>query len=339
MKRRDLLAGLLPVAMAPLARAQQPGKMYRIALVVRSTPLSLLSEHGGSRVWQALFQELRRHGYEEGRNLTVERYSSEGREEIWPQLVKQIVATQPDLIFYAGTPVDLAKAAAGRVPIVGLVNDPVASGLSTSLSRPSANVTGTVGDMRVVGAKQLQMLREVRPGANHVAMLMPERHWEDYAGADGRMISGDRLQVPMYQQHGMRLTCLCVANPVQEPAYRHVFANLDHDRPDFIILNPSNENAAYRKLIVSVVNEKRIPALYPERQYVELGGLMSYAYDDEIWRHAARQMSEILRGRPVSEVPFYMPTKWELAINLRTAKAIGLEFPPSILLRADLVIE
>ena len=329
MKRRDLLAGLLPVAVVPLAGAQQPGKIYRIAVVHRSHPPSLMSEHGGLSYWQALFQELRRLGYEEGRNLTVERYSAGGQEEIYQQLVKQIVATQPDLIFYPGTPVDLAKAAAGRVPIIGTMNDPVATGLSTSLSRPSANVTGIVGDLGVIAAKQLQMLRELRPGANHVAMLMPHRHWEEVS-----------WQLPMYQQYGMRLTCLCVADPVQESAYRQVFANLDHDRPDFIIVNPGNENFTYREPIVSVVNEMRIPALYPLRQFVELGGLMSYGWDhDELYRHAARQMAAILRGQPVSEVPFYMPMKWELAVNLRTAKGIGLEIPPVMLARADLVIE
>src|SRR5262245_49930495 len=99
MKRRDLLAGLLPVAVAPLAGAQQPGKIYRIAIVHPSNPLSVMSEKGGVNFWHAMFQELRRVGYEEGRNLKVERYSAEGKEEVFSQLAKQVVATQPDLIF------------------------------------------------------------------------------------------------------------------------------------------------------------------------------------------------------------------------------------------------
>src|SRR5262245_42172607 len=202
MKRRDVLAGLLPVAMAPLAEAQQPGKNYRIAIVDPTTPPSLMSERGAS-FWQVLFQELRRLGYEEGRNLKVERYSAEGREEIYPQLAKQVVATQPDLIFSTGEDgLFSVEVAAGRVPIIGLIDDPVRMSLSTSLSRPSANVTGVVSNVFVIAAKRIQMMRQVRPDASHVALLIPHRYWQ-YTGAMERM----------YQQQGVRLTCLCVPSP------------------------------------------------------------------------------------------------------------------------------
>jgi putative ABC transport system substrate-binding protein len=329
MKRRDLLAGLLPVAVASLATAQQPGKIYRVALFSPS-PASLMNELDGVSYWQAMFRELRRLGYEEGRNLKVERYSEGGQEEIFPQLAQQIVATRPDLIFASGGSGSVvAEAAGGRVPVIGIMFDPVASGLSTSLSRPSANVTGIVGDMRVIGAKRFQIIQEVRPDVRHVALLSPPRYWEP-GGSSMRL----------YQQHGVRLTCLCVTNPVQEPAYRQAFANLDHDRPDFINVGAGGENFTYRELIVDLVNETRIPAIYANRLFVQSGGLMSYGWDaDELYRHAARQMAAILRGQPVSEVPFYQPTKWELAVNLRTAKGIGLEISPVMLARADLVIE
>jgi putative ABC transport system substrate-binding protein len=288
MKRRDLLAGLLPVAVAPVAWAQQPGRMYRIALVHPSYPVSLMAEHGGLSFWQVLFQELRRLGYEEGRNLKVERFSAEGREDIFPQLAKQVVASQPDLIFASGG-YELrtyAEAAAGKVPIICFTNDPVAMGLSTSLSRPSANVTGIDSDLLVVGAKRLQMLREVRPDVGHVAALTPRRYWQDEGG-------GQRIS----QQQGVRLTCLCVPSPAQESEYRQALANLDHDRPDFITVFIGGENTKYRELIIGVVNERRIPALYPHRIFVESGGLMSYGWDtDELNRHAARQIHEILRG-------------------------------------------
>src|SRR5215831_4018600 len=283
-----------------------------------------MGERGGS-FWQALFQELRRLGYEEGRNLKVERYSAEGQHEIYPELAKQVVATQPDLVFSAGRLVAvIAEAAAGRVPIVGFMDDPVALGLSTSLSRPSANVTGIVGDQRPIAGKRLQMLREVRPEANHVAMLTPHQYWEAM-GTTRRM----------YQEQGVRLTCLCVPSPAQELEYRRVFANLDHDRPDFVNVTTAGENFTHREPIVGAANEMRIPALYPERLFVESGGLISYGWDfDELFRYMVRQMGEILRGLPVSEVPFYQPTKWELAINHRTAKRLGLKIPPSILARA-----
>ena len=178
MKRRDLLAGLLPVAVASLAGAQQPGKNYRIALVHPSLPVSLMAEHGGSE-FLALFQELRRLGYEEGRNLKVERYSGGGQEETYLQLAKQVVATQPDLIF--AFPV-IAKAFAGRVPIVAFVGDPIANGYATSLTHPSGNVTGVVSDPHQAASKHIELIREVRPGVNHIAWLGPLRLWNPILG-------------------------------------------------------------------------------------------------------------------------------------------------------------
>jgi ABC-type uncharacterized transport system substrate-binding protein len=336
MKRRDLLAGLLPVAVASLARAQQPGKMSRIAIFHPTESHLAMSEQGGLSHWQALYQELRRLGYEEGRNLKVERYSGVGQEEeTYPQLAKQVVATQLDLIFsWGGQAAYFAEAAAERVPILTFVTDPVAAGLSTSLSRPSANVTGIVADVSAVVGKRFEMLREVRPGVNHVAMLVPRSFWEvaqDTPNSRARQ---------MAQQSGLRLTCMCLASPVQEAAFRQAFANVDQDRPDFILVQDGGENFTHRELIVDLVNKKSIPALYPVRAFVESGGLISYGYDpDDLFRHLARQMAAILRGQPVSEVPFYLPMKWELAVNLKTAKALGLEIPQSILARADLVIE
>jgi putative ABC transport system substrate-binding protein len=119
-----------------------------------------------------------------------------------------------------------------------------------------------------------------------------------------------------------------------------VFADLDRGRPDVIFVASAPENFTFRELIVGLVNEARIPAMYPQRQYVEMGGLISYGLDpDVLFRHAARQIDMILRGLPVSDVPWYRPTTWELFINLRTAKMLGLDMPPSILARADMVIE
>src|SRR5262249_39738171 len=147
------------------------------------------------------------------------------------------------------------------------------------------------------------------------------------------------ITAQLAQQFGYRLTCLCPTGNV-EAAYRQAFADLDRDRPDAILLGDTGELFPFRELAVGLVNAARIPALYPTRVYVELGALISYGHDlVELFRHLARQMGEILRGRAVFEVPFYRPTKWELAINLRTAKQLNLEIPPLILARADLVIE
>ena len=217
-----ILAGLLPAAVAPLAWAQQPSKTYRVAMFHPTESHSGMSEQGGLSQWQALFRELRSLGYEEGRNLKVERYSGRGQEETYPQLARKVVASQPDLIFAWGTEVQFfADAAAGKVPILTFVADPMAAGLSTSLSRPSANVTGIVADVGagIVG-KRFQMLREIRPETNHVAMLVPQRFWEAPQNAPAGLVR------QIARQSAMRLICLCLASPIQEAAYRQAFADL-----------------------------------------------------------------------------------------------------------------
>src|SRR5262245_56778428 len=184
MKRRDLLAGLLPVAAASLARAQQPGEMYRIAIFHPTAPVSALSDHSGLPWWEALYEELRRLGYEEGRNLRVDRYSGGGQRETYSSFVSKIVATQPHLIFPYDLTFALIEAAAGNVPIVVQSDDPIAWGLTTSLSRPSANVTGVAmseGLPQLYG-KRFELLRETCPGLNHLALLTPRSAWEQ-AGA------------------------------------------------------------------------------------------------------------------------------------------------------------
>ena len=319
----------------PLARAQQPGKIYRLAIFSSALPVSALSQYTGHPQWRTLFERLRRLGYEEGRNLTIERYSAEGQGvEIDRQLAQQIVATRPDVIWGIGASVPtLVEAVAGEVPIITIWGaDPVEAGLSNSWSRPSKNVTGILPALDSGGfqSKRFALLREVHPDPSHLAMLVPRYQWE--------LWPPDPKEA---RQAGLRrLTCLCPASPVNEAAYRRAFADLDHDRPDFIWVAESSENAAFRELIVGLVNGVRIPALYPLRAYVDLGGLISYGWDfDEIYKHLAHQMDMLLRGRPVSEVPFYRTTKWELAINLKTAKALGLTVPPSLLTHADEVIE
>ena len=334
MKRRDVLASLLLAAGAPPAWAQQPGKMYRIAILHPTHPVSAMTEHSGMAWWRALFVELRRLGYEEGRNLTVERYTGAGQPETVSHLASQIVASRPDLVFTIGSPVGaLTKAAAGKVPIVAFFGDPIAAGLTTSLSRPSANLTGItadVGRLEIIG-KSFELLRELHPGLTHVAILAPRDYGVSDSGSSWRR---------MAEEAGLRLTCLCVASPLQEAAYRQVFADLNRDRPEVVFVLSGPENFTFRELIVGLVNTARIPALYPFREYVQLGGLISYGLDlPEMGRHAAHQMDMILRGRPVSEVPWYQATKWEIVFNLKTANALGLTIPAAILVRADEVIE
>ena len=165
-----------------------------------------------------------------------------------------------------------------------------------------------------------------------MAFLLPRPYWDN----NQPLHEFIRATAP---QLGIRLTCLCVAGP-QEAVFRQVFAGLNHDKPDAIIVPDTPESFTVREVIVDLVNTLRTPATYPAAHYAELGGLNSYGHDlVELFRHMARQMDMILRGRPVSEVPWYQLTTWELVVNLRTAKMLGIEMPPSVLVRADKVID
>jgi putative ABC transport system substrate-binding protein len=334
MKRREFIAGFS--VMATTRPRAQSGKVYRLAIFHSALPISALTSGGGLSFYRALFDEFRRLGYEEGRNLIVERYSGGGRFEAYSQIASHIVATHPDLIVTSGSIITrtFAAAAAGTVPIIATVNDPVATGLSTSLSKPSANVTGVVVEsgLEIIG-KRFDLLRELRPGISHVALVTPRFVWEEPRGTANAV-----RQVA--QQQGLRLTGLCPASPVTEEAYRQAFSEIDRNKPDAIFVFEGPENFTFRTTIVELVNVTRIPAMYSFRDFTQAGGLIAYAFDfDLLYRHLAHQADTILRGRPVSEVPFYQSDRFFLIINLIAAKALDIRVPPSLLARADEVIE
>jgi putative ABC transport system substrate-binding protein len=294
------------------------------------------TEHGGNRLSRALFQELRRLGYEEGRNLTVERYALEGRVEALGSVIHQIAASRPDLIYMANPTFAKRFVEAGvrTIPLVISTGDPVAQGLTTSLARPSGNITGVVLDAGIAMlAKRLQLLQQLRPDMKHLASLTPLYLWEIRGGV------ADILR-DLAQKAGIRLTGLGPANPVGDATYRAAFAEIDRDRPDAILVSEATENYQRAQLVVELINTARIPALYPARDYSEAGGLMSYAIDVEsLFRHLAHQWVAILQGRPVADVPFYQAHKFDLIVNLKSAAAQGLTIPSSLISDADEVIE
>lgn len=337
MRRREFLSLFGSATAAwPLAAAAQPEKVHRMAMFHPTQPVSFLTEHGGSANFRTLFEELRRLGYEEGRNLTVERYTGGGQSATFTQTASQIAASRPDLIFTIGSVITgrFAAAAAGTIPIVAVVNDPISTGLSTSLSRPSANVTGVIVEAgEELIAKRIELLREVHPAIKHLALVMPLYVWAQTGG------NADRARQAA-QRAGIRLSALGPEDPVQEATFRRAFAEIDRDRPDAILVFEGPETFTFRDLIVELVNAARIPAMYPFREYAEAGGLMAYSIDlPPLYRHAALQVSMILQGRPVAEVPFYQNNRFEFTINRKAAEALGLTIPPFLLASADAVIE
>jgi len=334
MRRREFVIALGSVAAvsAPqLGRAQQTAKVYRIAMVVTSVPVAQMIETQSADV-RALFEELRRRGYVEGRNLVVERYSGEGKGR-YAELAAEVVRSKPDAIVVWFSHLTMAfKAATTTIPIVAFVADPVATGLVTSLAHPGGNITGVSADAGIeIYGKRLEILREMVPSVSRVAFLAPRLYWEKVVGAP-MQAAADRL--------GITLLGPPLEYPVNGPEVQRVMAAIAQQGADAIWVSDAAENLVWRQLIVEEVAKYRLPAIYLFRDHVALGGLMAYATDlADMGRHAAMQIDEILKGAKPADVPIYQSLGWKLIINLNTAKALGIEIPGSILARADEVIE
>jgi putative ABC transport system substrate-binding protein len=292
----------------------------------------MLTEDGGVPAFAAFFKELRQLGYIEGDNLLVERYSGGGRTENYADLARDAVLSHPDLIFTVTTRMaQHFKATTTTIPIVAYTADPVASGLARSLAQPGGNITGVVSDVGVdLGGKQLEFLKVVVPTARKVAYLGPRQVWNMPAPAAMRKAAN---------QMSIELIGALLDGSIDEPEYRRVFAVMAQERVDAVMVSDSAENYAYQRLITKLAENAQLPAIYPDRSFVELGGLMSYGIElVELYRHAANQIDQILKGAKPGELPFYQAAQFKLTINLNTAKALGLAILQSVLLRADEVI-
>ena len=188
MKRRNFVAGVLLAITIPHAQAQQRSKVYRLAIASPTTPVTEMNEASGHPVQQPLFEELKRLGYVEGRNVVVERYSGEGRTENYPELARRVVSSMPDLIFIVtGRLTRFFKEATATIPIVAVSGDPIAFGLTTSLARPDGNITGVVVDAgKEIEGKRVELLKEMVPGASRLAYITPRAMWESPFGAEAR---------------------------------------------------------------------------------------------------------------------------------------------------------
>jgi putative tryptophan/tyrosine transport system substrate-binding protein len=331
MRRREFTIGLVLAAAATTVRAQEPAKQHRIAIVIPSGPVARVSGSGGSRFYQAIFQELRGLGEVEGQNLTIDRYSGEGRPEGFADLAREVVNRNPDVIVASSDPIAVAiRAAAGTIPIVWIGGDPIQAGFATSLARPGGNITGvSVYVGREIWGKRLQILKEAVSSATKVGFL------------EIRTDSVDNER--QLREAGRRLDISVIDTPLQESTsseYRRVFSEFAHERVDAIVVSSDGALVPYRQLIVELAEKSRLPAIYAWRDYVEAGGLMAYADDPvELGRRMADDVHQILNGAKPGDIPIYQPTKFEFVINLKAAKALGLTFPPALLATADEVIE
>ena len=332
MRRRDFITALGTAATWPLAaRAQQPAKMKRIAYVNSSGIVSVISA-SGRPTYRVFFEELSRLGYVEGQNLGVERYSGEGHPERYAELARDVVNTHPDLIFAVGGRLSLDfKMATTTIPIVTIIIDPIAQGLVASIARPGGNITGVAisAGLEIIG-KRMGLLVEAMPKLSTVGYLASRPFWEDPRGAATREAA---------KRAGVALSP-AMLGVFNEAEYQRVFKSMEQDRADGLMVSEEPEHVTYRATIVELAAKGRIPTIYQFREFVEVGGLMAYGSDlADIYRRVANLIDKILRGAKPADLPVWQPTKVELVINLRTAKTLGLTVPPTVLARADEVIE
>ena len=334
LQRREFITLLGGAAAAwPLAaRAQQPATQRRIAIFHPAIPTSLLTETGGGSAWRAFFGELRRLGYVEGENLIIERYSAEGHHERYADLAREIVTRNPDVIVTGTNPVVIAfNAATSTIPVVAFMLDPLKAGLVTSLARPGGNLTGITLDAGVdIWGKRLQMLKEAIPLTAKAAFLGMREGWEGSSGQVLRDAAG---------QMGISLVFMLPEKGTPSEIER-VFAAMEQERPDAVLVSGEGDLYANRQLIAELSEKKRLPMMCPYRDYVEAGALMGYAVDlAELLKRMADDVHQILKGTKPGDLPIYQPTKFELLINLKTAKALGITLPPALLATAVEMIE
>ena len=324
--RLTLVLALSILAAAPTASAQLPPKVPRIGYMGNLAT--------GPHLREAFLQGLRDLGYVEGRNMRIEYRDAEGKLERLPALAADLVALKVDVIVVTSTPAALAaRQATQTIPIVlGWVVDPISSGLVTSLARPGGNVTGLSSLAREVVGKRLELLKEAVPRATRFAVLW---HPGDY---------GERTEREMHQEEDVAARALGVRLQVLEARglqdFGRAFSDMARARADAVAVQSTNVFFNERWRLVDLAAQHRLPTMYSTREFVEAGGLMSYAANTaDLLRRAATYVDKILNGARPADLPVQQPTKFELVINLKTAKALGLTIPPSVLLRADEVIQ
>lgn len=332
MRRRIFIGMTGVVAAWPLAGLAQPaGKTHRLAILAQSPPVDSVTGKR-QRIWLALFEELQRLGFVEQQNLAVDWRVSTGSDRQVAALAREIVAMKPDVIFTPDQRMAGVLKATTAIPIVAILSDPVGFGFAASLARPGGSVTGFSIDVGPeIGAKRLGWLKEAVPAVSRLAWLTPRRHWE----------SRFREQLARASNAlGIVMFGAIVEPPGDEADYRRAFAAMARERADSVSVSPALENLVNRRLIADLAAELRLPAICAYRENVEAGALMAYAVDlAHMFRGAAVYIDRILKGAHPGTLPIQQPSKFELAVNLRTAKALGLALSESVLTRADEIIE
>jgi putative tryptophan/tyrosine transport system substrate-binding protein len=321
MNRRAFVTGLGAVLAAPLAaEAQQTNYIYRVGILESSA------------IWEPFHQRLRELGYVEGRNLIVENRSvTEGKPEQISVMAQQLIKMKVDVIVTAGAvATGAAKRATTTIPIVMIaVGDPVGIGLVQSLARPGGNVTGSSVLGPETAMKRLELLKELMPRLAKFALIWNASNpanliYERDTGNAARALHVTMQSVP-------------VTHPGQ---LEQAFAAIERERPSAMIVSGDLILQPHMGRVIDFARRTQLPVMYQNPEQAKSGGLLAYGANfAELFRRGAEYTDKILKGAKPAELPVEQPTKFELVINLKTAKALGLTIPPSLLLRADQVIE
>ena len=327
VSRRTFLATAAGAVLAgPLAaRAQQAGKLHRIGFLGNSTAAL---ESNLVEPWREGLREL---GYVEGRDVVVEYRWAEGHYERFPALIAELIALKVDVIVTAGTPASLAvKRATATIPVVMVaVGDPVGTGLVASLARPGGNLTGLVSIAPDLEGKRLELLGEIVPRLSHVALLVNPGN-PFHTASEQQVLAAARVLHLRAQVVAVR----------SEAEFDQAFAVIARERPGALIMLADRLFLHHRARIVDFAARHRLPAVYPYQELVEAGGLMSFGPSyPGMHRRAAYFVDKIFKGARPADLPMEQPSKFEVVINLKAAKLLGLAVPQSVLLRADRVVQ
>ena len=339
MRRREFIAETLATAAMGFAHpicAQTNGSALvtkRIAFFHPAEPPAGLTING-RRAYKTYFGELNRLGYIEGQNLIVERYSALGQSDRYGDLARDIVASRPDLIVsVSGLLAQLLKPLTTTIPILATSADPIAAGLVTNLAKPDGNITGMSADAGLeVNGKRLQFLRETARNLYNVRFLTT---------ATASRIAEATLAVVREAagQNAITIAPAILSEKINRVAFERAFDAMENDGVDGLIVSDSPEHLTNRQLIVDLAGKHRLPAIYPFREFVEVGGLLSYGVDTaDLMRSLAGMTAQVLGGATPREIPFQQQTKFELVLNRTAAASLGLEFPTTVLAIADEVM-
>ena len=331
MKRREFITLLGGAVTWPIAgRAQQRERMRRIGVLMSARP----DDPYQTTYLSAFMQGLQERGWTIGRNVRVDYRWGAGNTDLFRKYATELVALAPDVILAtAGSIVGALQKESGTVPIVFVTTiDPVGGGWVESLARPGTNATGFAAYEFSIGGKWLGLLKEVAPALKRVAVM---RDSSVPAGSGGFAA----IQTAATSS-GVELTPIGVRDATEIERGIMSFATRTGPDGGLIMVGPGSSVRPHRDLIIALVAQHRLPAVYPTRDFAAAGGLISYGTDFIAqYRQAADYVDRILKGEKPADLPVQAPTKYELVINLKTAKALGLEVPTSVLARADEVIE